>query len=577
MREDVLNKLKEMKLNTETIKLDSEKMSDFIAGYRVRVAPLDMPKGMTTTEILLEIITTLNTLLEDYENFDGDTKQQINDFLEEYNKYLSDLNNDITNDMTENENRITSCETITNNFSKRLSDYDKTVQQLTNRLDNLVLNDSDKVDDELKANIKTCISNYNDLKFNVDMKIGTMTSNYNELSKKIASLQTSNASNEGNIKGILRSMEELASSDTRLEKKMNNIVDKNDELNEKISNYNFDSLENLRKSVDEIGVVADETKSTTARLNATAQSLQAHQTELENNLDRWKEQVQLNANNTTALQTITSDLRSKTTQNEQNIALWQRQININKKTLTNIETLEESFVGIFRFEPSAKAYTCYLKNNTANFDDEYKADTYKYTVPYGTDKVHLVRMTPLSNVLMSETGGLKMSAYNLSGNSSDNHFDLFKLKSGYHSIDIKCVDTTTSPYRAKQKEEIGSTIHIVRFNINDSFLDYINSNRLTKTDLEQITVDLNETNLTYFSEKPKVACAIDNVSEFMTDNVTILANNTTTKNGILTAGFYIPHEDNNKNIFYGICVVNEPDLGNCYYDLAIDTKLGVAL
>ena len=71
----------------EKLRVDTQELSSFLLGMRLKPVPLDMPQSLTTTEWLMTLTENVNQILEGYNDFDEKTKVA----LEKYAKLLDEI------------------------------------------------------------------------------------------------------------------------------------------------------------------------------------------------------------------------------------------------------------------------------------------------------------------------------------------------------------------------------------------------------------------------------------------------------------------------------------------------------
>ena len=544
IKKDV-NEINSLPATLEKLRVDTEELSSFLLGMRLKPVPLDMPQSLTTTEWLMALTENVNQILEGYNDFDEKTKVA----LEKYAKLLDEIVTSICATMQQLEDN--------NNY---LGSNIDTILYRTETVSNQV----DDLDRRLTAYITTGATEDTEL-------IGKIKDIVAQWSKVLADISR----NENGVSDALTQIENANRNITLLQQnfasyKLNYdiIEDRIDNLVKEMANINNSQLPNglnaqisaLEKSAQSLSTALDTSNSNITRLNSAIETLQSHQKALEENVLQWQNQINLNGKMISSLNEITSDLKLKTQQLDNISTMAYNQTNINSTLISQVGANQQriienarSFSGTLYVTSSGHDTlgNCFLREENGRYINAY-------TEVFGDSSIGGLSFPNLCTIMdicqfsftMKNAGIAKFAVKQPFGSiDTSEKFargNYFKLSSGYHTI----------KYNIFNNENVET--YFTPENPNVLLLCRVKDERVCDREVTDFTnVTPTETRMRTSRKTIQSADIVSASVNLGSENVYDIVNRV-----------YIPYEDDIKSYTYFFAVLRSSD--TCKFRIKID-------
>ena len=177
--EEQVGELEEIKGNISKAEADVEQLGDFLKGMRLRPIPLDIPNALTTTEWLMELTKSVNTILQGYNDYDEQTKTALEQMIAK----IGDMTNFLKANYSSILDRYASLDNQASNYEKNVTALSGQYSDLLTRVNNLALSGIDG--DEYVRKLDTLESTVNMWQSTID----THSNNLQSLEDNLRDLQ----------------------------------------------------------------------------------------------------------------------------------------------------------------------------------------------------------------------------------------------------------------------------------------------------------------------------------------------------------------------------------------------------
>lgn len=552
--EEQVGELEEIKGNISKAEADVEQLGDFLKGMRLRPIPLDIPNALTTTEWLMELTKSVNTILQGYNDYDEQTKTA----LEEMIAKIGDMTNFLKATYSSMLDRYASLDNQASNYEKNVTSLSGQYSDLLTRVNNLALSGIDG--DEYVRKLDVLESTVNMWQSTID----THSSNLETLENNLRDLQLQ-------LRNDFVSTDMLDTKIAWLTNQIQNSVDLSE--NETVSS--------ILTELDKVNYE----KYPELKSLYTAMKNQVDFDKQE--LDRWKMQVDTNEGLNAKTRELASSLNS--TQKAQGNMLQRLSIaeaNL-EGTVTRVNglaTLANNTANKVSEDIDSLKGTIWIKNDGQTSDGMcYQDFDHNTTIDF--------QVLPNTIEVPSNTHWLKFNQffydeaipvcekiynlpmYNYGGGSEASNrcgtnATFFKLGQGYHTIKIAHYKYSSNGNLSAvhASEENNFKESIVRLNLTndemDKWIDYQLDNQyhMARPDYHNMVAETKMFPIAHFKSKPEVIFSTELV------NVTSMP----TDGDYDVYRFWNPKQDIDDNILYGFTIMDSATRGLCFTKILID-------
>ena len=432
IKKDV-NEINSLPATLEKLRVDTQELSSFLLGMRLKPVPLDMPQSLTTTEWLMALTENVNLILEGYNDFDEKTKTA----LEKYASLLDEIITSMCDTMQQLKDNNDYLGSNIDTILYRTDAVSSQVDDLDRRLTAYITTGATE-DTELIGKIKDIVAQWSKVLADISRNeygVSDSLSQIENANRNITLLQQNFASYKLNYDIIEDRIDNLV-------KEMANI--NNSQLPEGL-NAQIDALE---KSAKSLTTALDTSNSNITRLNSAIETLRSHQNALEENVLQWQNQINLNGKMISSLNEITGDLKLKTQQLDNISTIAYKQTNINSTLISQVGANQQriienarSFSGTLYVTSSGNDTlgNCFLREDNGRYINAY-------TEVFGDSSIGGLSFPNLCTIMdicqfsftMRNAGIAKFAVKQPFGSiDTSEKFargNYFKLSSGYHTI-----------------------------------------------------------------------------------------------------------------------------------------------
>ena len=543
--ENSVNEVNSLPATLEKLRVDTKELSSFLLGMRLKPIPLDMPQSLTTTEWLMSLTESVNQILEGYNDFDEKTKTAIEKYATLLDEIILTMCDSMQQLKDNNDYLGSNIDTIlyrTETVSSQVDDLDR-------RLTAYITTGATE-DTELIGKIKDIVAQWSKV-------LADISRNENGVSDALSQIENANR----NITLLQQNFASYKLNYDIIEDRLDNIIKEmaninNSQLPDGL-NAQIDALE---KSAQSLSTALDTSNSNITRLNSAIETLQSHQTALEENVLQWQSQINLNGKMISSLNDITSDLKLKTQQLDNISTMAYNQTNVNTTLISKVGSNQKRIIENSRSFSGTLYVTsagsdalgqCFLREESGSYINAY-TEVYGDTTIGGLGFPNLCTIMDICqfSFTMRNAGIMKFAVKQPFGSiDTTDRFargNYFKLSAGYHTI----------KYNMFNSENVET--YFTPENPNVLLLCRVKDERVCERDVTDFTSVLPATSRMRTSRKTTQNADIVSASVNLgRENVFDIENR-----------IYIPYEDDMESYTYFFAMLRSSD--TCKFRIKID-------